>query len=61
MYERMWYVKAPEVHLNHIYEYMNAHVPFVTYVWRTWETICIYFVVMIICEVYQLLVVCSLP
>ena len=36
MYDNIGYVEVPEDHLFNTYEYMNAYVPFVTYVWRTW-------------------------
>ena len=33
------YVEVLDDHLYNRYEYMKAYVPFVTYVWRTWEHI----------------------
>ena len=36
MYDNIGYVEVPEDHLFNTYGYMNAYVPFVTYVWRTW-------------------------
>ena len=36
-YDNIGYVEVPEDHLFNTYEYMNAYVPFMTYVWRTWH------------------------
>ena len=47
MYKYIWYVQVPEVHLQMACEYMNAYVPFVTYVWRTMENKCISLVLVI--------------
>ena len=55
MCKHMWYVQVPEVHLWNTYEYLNTYVPFVTYVWRAWETICIYLVLMIFHDCLHLL------
>ena len=55
MYENIEYVQVPEDPLCNTYGYMNAYVPFVTYVWRTWENICIYLVAMILYAFLHLL------
>ena len=45
-YENIVYVEVPEDNLCNTCKYMNSHVPFVTYVWRTWEHV---HIIIIIC------------
>ena len=47
MYENIGYFQVPGDHLYNTYEYMNAYAPSVTYVWRTWDNIGIYLVLII--------------
>ena len=55
MYENIWYVQGPDVHLLNTYDYMNAHVPFVAYVWRTCD-----FDLDIVCFILSLWLLCCL-